>query len=80
MGVSGPSLLIESTDSMIFTMSAACFACTILLAYDVVLYRHICDRLHENPPYGINAQFTQCAFLVPKVETYQISFFVIFMS
>ena len=39
-----------------------------------------CDRLHENPPYGINAQFAQCAFLVLKVETYQISFFVIFMS
>ena len=27
---------------------------------------HICDRLHENPPYGINALFVQCAFFSAK--------------
>ena len=29
----------------------------------------ICDRIWENPPYGINAQLAQCVFLLPKVET-----------
>ena len=24
----------------------------------------ICDQIWENPPYGINAQFAQCVFLV----------------
>ena len=40
----------------------------------------ICDRIWENPPYGINAQFAQCAFLVPLVRNCQSSDFVIYMS
>ena len=32
----------------------------------------ICDRIWENPPYGINAQFAQCAFLVPLVRTFKV--------
>ena len=39
-----------------------------------------CDRIWENPPYGINAQFAQCAFLVPRVKNCQSSDFVIYMS
>ena len=27
----------------------------------------ICDRIWENPPYGIHARFAQCAFLVAQV-------------
>ena len=27
----------------------------------------ICDRIWENPPYGIRARFAQCAFLVAQV-------------
>ena len=38
------------------------------------------DRIWENPPYGINAQFAQCAFLVPLVRNCQSSDFVIYMS
>ena len=41
---------------------------------------HICDRLRENPAYGINAQVAQCAFLVPQVKNCQTSDFVISMS
>ena len=26
-----------------------------------------CDRIWENPPYGIRARFAQCAFLVAQV-------------
>ena len=40
----------------------------------------ICDRLRENPAYGINAQVAQCAFLVPRVKNCQTSDFVISMS
>ena len=40
----------------------------------------ICDRIWENPPYGINAQFAQCAFLVLLVKNCQSSDFVIYMS
>ena len=28
----------------------------------------ICDRIWENPPYGIDAQLAQCAFVVPLVK------------
>ena len=35
-----------------------------------------CDRIGENPLYGMNVQITQCMFLVPKVENYQTLFFV----
>ena len=41
---------------------------------------HICDRIWENPLYGINAQFAQCAFLVPLVRNCRSSDFVIYMS
>ena len=39
-----------------------------------------CDRIWENPPYGINVQFAQCTFLVPRVKNCQSSDFVIYMS
>ena len=32
----------------------------------------MCDRIRENPPYGMN----ECAIVVLKVETYQTSVFV----
>ena len=44
------------------------------------LYKIICDRLRENPAYGINAQVAQCAFLVPRVKNCPTSDFVISMS
>ena len=58
------------------THSAELFSrlCLDIMSAQMQLRFAICDRLHENPPYGINAQFAQCAFLVPKVET---KFFVI---
>ena len=34
----------------------------------------ICDRIWENPPYGITAQFAQCAFLVPMVRNSKYRF------
>ena len=40
----------------------------------------ICDRIWENPAYGINAQFAQCAFLVPLVKNYESPDFAISMS
>ena len=40
----------------------------------------ICDRIWENPPYGIRTPFAQCAFLVAQVEICQSSDFVIYMS
>ena len=40
----------------------------------------ICDRIWENPPYGIRAQFAQSAFLVAQAEICQSPDFVIYMS
>ena len=40
----------------------------------------ICDRIWENPPYGIRTQFAQCAFLVALVEICQSPDFVTYMS
>ena len=40
----------------------------------------ICDRLRENPAYGIRALFAQYAFLVAQVEICQSPDFVIYMS
>ena len=40
----------------------------------------ICDRIWENPPYGIPTRFVQCAFLVAQVEICQSPDFVIYMS
>ena len=40
----------------------------------------ICDRLWENPAYGIRALFAQCAFLVAQLEICQSPDFVIYMS
>ena len=40
----------------------------------------ICDGIWENPPYGINAQFAQCVFLVHQVQNCQSPDFVISMS
>ena len=34
----------------------------------IELYNNKCDRLRENPAYGINAQVAQCTFLVPHVK------------
>ena len=45
-----------------------------------MLSENNCDRLRENPAYGINAQVAQCAFLVPRVKNCQNSDFVISMS
>ena len=41
---------------------------------------YICDRIWENPPYGIRARLAQCAFLVAQVEICQSPDFVIYMS
>ena len=41
---------------------------------------HICDRLRENPAYGIRVLFVQYAFLVAQVEICQSPDFVIYMS
>ena len=40
----------------------------------------LCDRIWENPLYGICARFAQCAFLVAQVEICQSPDFVIYMS
>ena len=40
----------------------------------------ICDRLRENPAYGIRVLFAQCTFLVAQVEICQSPDFVIYMS
>ena len=42
-------------------------------------FNAICDRIWENPPYGIRAQFAQCAFLVAQVEICQSPDFVMYM-
>ena len=55
------------------------FHCQLYLLHLLCLLS-ICDRIWENPPYGINAQFAQCAFLVPLVRNCQSSDFVIYMS
>ena len=39
-----------------------------------------CDRLWENPAYGICAQFAQCTFLVPQVKNYESPNFVTSVS
>ena len=41
---------------------------------------NICDRIWENPPYGIRARFAQYALLVAKVQICQSPDFVIYMS
>ena len=46
-------------------------------SYDMYI---ICERLWENPAYGIRVQFVQCAFLVPQVENHESPDFVISMS
>ena len=38
-----------------------------------------CDRIWENPPYGIRARFAQCAFLVAPVEICQSPDFLIYI-
>ena len=40
----------------------------------------ICDRIWENPPYGIHTRFAQCAFLVAQVQICRSPDFVIYMS
>ena len=50
------------------------------LADIVTLHIIICDRIWENPPYGICARFVQCAFLVAKVKICQSPDFVIYVS
>ena len=32
--------------------------------HDIFYVNNLNSQIWENPPYGINAQFTQCAFLV----------------
>ena len=55
-------------------------------SFTAIIPRHpvnnynICDRLRENPAYGINAQVAQCSFLVARVKNCQTSDFVISMS
>ena len=34
---------------------------------ELPINNYICDRIWENPPYGIRARFAQCAFLVAQV-------------
>ena len=43
-------------------------------------FTDICDRIWENPPYGIRARFAQCAFLVAQVEICESPDFVIYIS
>ena len=45
-----------------------------------MLVSYICDRIWENPPYGICVRFAQCLFLVAQVEICQSPDFVIYMS
>ena len=47
---------------------------------NVVLVVIICDRIWENPPYGIRARLAQCAFLLVQVEICQSPDIVIYMS
>ena len=59
--------------------------CAIICVYVhmcVCMYKcacAICDRIWENPPYGIRARFAQCAFLVAQVEICQSPNFVIYI-
>ena len=39
-----------------------------------VAFYTICDRIWENPPYGIRTQFAQCASLVAQVKFVQVQF------
>ena len=39
----------------------------------------IFDQIWENPQYGINARFAQCAFLVPQVKICENPVFVMVM-
>ena len=59
--------------TMIISNRAQAHKCESCSAYK-------CDRIWENPPYGIRAQFAQCAFLVAKVEICQSPDFVIYVS
>ena len=56
---------------------------TLILHYTIhgtcILYMHNCDRLRQNPAYGIYAQLAQCAFSVPQVSICQTSVFVMFI-
>ena len=52
-------------------------SCTFWPCYPYLI---ICDRIWENPPYGIRARFALCAFLVAQVEICQSPDFVIYMS
>ena len=52
----------------------------VLFIHSPTLKIDICDWIRENPPYGINVQFAQCAFLVPKVKICQSPDFVVSMS
>ena len=44
------------------------------------MWYNICDRIWENPPYGIRARFAQCAFLVAQVLICESPDFVIYIS
>ena len=44
--------------------------------YDCVLNIRLCDRLQENPAYGIYTQLAQCAFLKSQVSICQTLAFV----
>ena len=63
-------------NSILYTVFPLVFYCRKLPLNEIIL----CDRIWENSPYGINAQFAQCAFLVPRVKNCQSSKFVIYMS
>ena len=64
------------------TCSSTCHSIInpILTTCNNMVFVSKCDRIWENPPYGICARFAQCAFLVAQVEICQSPDFVIYMS
>ena len=51
----------------LLTMELALAVLTLALLSQETTMVSICDRIWENPPYGIRARFAQCAFLVAQV-------------
>ena len=47
--------------------------------YQVKVLIKLCDRIWQNPAYGIHALFAQCMLLVPQVKKCQSWVFVIYM-
>ena len=61
-------------------ISIARIIADLILAVLYGIAIHICDRIWENPPYGIRARFAQCASIVAQVEICESPDFVIYIS